>query len=114
MDAPLEANECALTARKYKVAASVGLVPDFMITTPLLVDTGATMNLTHHQFIPARWRSAIQPYMGSQVKSANESLISITGVIRLLYSLRKYPNLWPIWGRGGLGHSRISGRPFHR
>ena len=87
LEAPLQADECALTARNYKVAASVGLLPDFMIATPVLVDTGATMNLIHHRFLPVRWRSAIQPYKGSQVKSANESVIAIVGVIHLCVRL---------------------------
>ena len=83
LEAPLESDECALTASNYKVASTVGFRPDYMIASPLLVDTGATMNLVHYNFLPPQWKDEIQPYSGSTVKSANKSSLDIVGVIRL-------------------------------
>ena len=83
LEAPLESDECALTASNYKVASTVGLSPEYMITSPLLVDTGATMNLVNHNFLPPTWKDAIIPYQCSSVKYANKSSLTIVGVIRL-------------------------------
>ena len=58
-----------------------------MVATPLLVDTGATMNLIHVHFLPKKWHAAIQPYTGSIVQSANKSPLSLLGVIRLCLRL---------------------------
>ena len=60
----LEQEDCPLTAQNYKVAASLGLSPDVMITTPLLVDTDATMNLVSLNFLPQKWHSTITSYNG--------------------------------------------------
>ena len=61
MEVPLEAVHCPFVAANCKVAATVGLIADFMVPTPLLVDTGVVMNLIHVNFLPKIWLATIQP-----------------------------------------------------
>ena len=87
MEVPLESDQCPLTAANYKVAATVGIVPDFMVAVPLLVDSGAVMNLVNLNFLPKKWHSAIQPYQGNPLNSANQSTLEVVGVIKLCLCL---------------------------
>jgi hypothetical protein len=67
----------------YKLSATIGLTPEVMITTPVLVDTGATMNLIAAKFLPPEWRSKIRPYNGREVESANKTTLTILGLLPL-------------------------------
>ena len=87
MEVPLEADQCPSTAANYRFAATVGLISDFMVAVPLLVDSGAVMNLVNLNFLPKKWHSAIQPYQGNQLNSANQSTLEVVGVIKLCLCL---------------------------
>ena len=84
VEVPLEKEEeCPLSAPNYKVPASIGLDADVMLTTPLLVDTGSSMNLVAFNFLSEGWKEQILPYDGRPIKSANKSAIDGIGKVRL-------------------------------
>ena len=82
-EVPHTDNSVAAVRPNYKVSATIGLTPDMMITTPVLVDTGATMNLISMKFLPPEWRSQLKPYNGQSIQSANRSSLTIMGLLQL-------------------------------
>ena len=86
MEVPLEADHCPLVAANYKLAATVGLIAEFMVPTPLIVDTGAVMNLIHVQFLPKKWLATIQSYTGNKINTAYMSSVDVIGVICLFHN----------------------------
>ena len=49
--------------------------------------SGAVMNLVNLNFLPKKWNSAIQPYQGNPLNSANQSTLEVVGVIKLCLCL---------------------------
>ena len=84
----MEANHCPLLAANYKVAAKFGLIADFMVPSPMLVDTGAIMNLIHVNFLPKKWLAKIKPLTGNKLITANKSSLYVIGVICLCLKMR--------------------------
>lgn len=82
-EVPYTDNQAAAVRPNYKVSATVGLSPEMMITTPVLIDTGATMNLVAAKFLPPEWREKVRPYNGRDVESANKTSLTISGLIPL-------------------------------
>ena len=54
-----------------------------MLSTAVLLDTGATIKLMNEMFLPKSWRATMQPYKGRGVKTANKHKLDVQGVIRL-------------------------------
>ena len=69
------------------MATTVGLIADFMVTTPLLVDTGAAMNLIHVNFLPKMWLAIFQPYTRNKLNTANKSSLNFIVVIGLCLNI---------------------------
>ena len=66
-----------------------------MGTTPILVDTGAKINLIHRDFLPTTWRKTIQPYHFNGVKTANKTGLKVVGTIGLWLQLGELRvNVW--------------------
>ena len=84
LEVPLDDDEdCPLKDGQHLLPASIGQDATTMLTTAVLLDTGATINLISERFVPKVWRSSMQPYRGRGVKTANKLSLDVQGVIRL-------------------------------
>ena len=54
-----------------------------MLTTAILIDTGATINLISDAFVPNAWNATMKPYLGRGVKATNKATLDVIGVIKL-------------------------------
>ena len=115
-DVDLEAGDhqtCPLTDGQHLLAGTLGLEVTAMVPTPILLDTGATINLIHYDFLPEEWKSKMRQYKGKTVRTANDGGIHILGVIKLRVQLGDLKvNVWFGVSRN-LIQRVILGTPFY-
>ena len=62
LEVPLDDDEdCPLKDGQHLLPASIGQNATTMLSTAVLLDTGATINLINEKFVPKAWRTTMQP-----------------------------------------------------